>query len=171
MKIRRFVGAVGVVGISLGLALWACGSNRRQRPVDLAVTSYSPTEAIETASAIEIQFDRPVVDATAVGTAIDPSWITITPAVTWAGHWTDRQSLAIDPAGELAADTTYHVVLAGELAARTGGFKFQFVHQPLEVDGVFGIDTGSLAPDGAVPIAFNLPVRAKDAAAHCALVA
>src|SRR5262245_59993606 len=39
MKIRRFVGVVGVVGISLGLALWSCGSNRRQRPVDLAVTS------------------------------------------------------------------------------------------------------------------------------------
>src|SRR5690349_24896723 len=129
MKIRRGVGVALGVGLGLGLALWSCGSNRRQRPVDLAVTSYSPTEATETASSIEIQFDRPVVDATAVGSAIDPAWIAITPAVAWTGHWKDRQSLAIAPTGELAAATTYHVALAGDLKARTGGFTFQFVHQ------------------------------------------
>jgi uncharacterized protein YfaS (alpha-2-macroglobulin family) len=162
---------VGLLGVGLGVAfvLWSCGS-ARPKAHELAVTSYSPTEAVETPEAIEIQFDRPVVDAQLVGRPPDPAWVTIEPQVAWTGHWRDRQTLVIAPSTDLAPATTYKVSLAGALRARTGGFTFQFVHQPLEVDGVFGVDTESLEPDGEIPISFNQPVRAKDAAARCTLV-
>jgi len=75
----------------------------------------------------------------------------------------------IDPDAELAPATRYTIALAGELRDRTDGFRFEFVHQPLEVDGLFGIDTEALPPEGPLPIAFNQPVRARDVAAHCTL--
>jgi uncharacterized protein YfaS (alpha-2-macroglobulin family) len=156
------------VGLATALLL-SCGS-ARHKPRDLAVTSYSPTEAVETAEAIEIQFDRPVIDEALVGRPADQAAVTLAPAFAWTGHWRDRQTLVVQPSVALAPGTRYQVALAGALRDRTGGFTFDFVHQPLQVDGVLAVDTASLAPDGAIPIAFNQPVRARDAAKACALV-
>jgi uncharacterized protein YfaS (alpha-2-macroglobulin family) len=164
-------GVVGVVGLGLAAALAvSCGSARPKRPKDLSVMSYSPTEAIDAAQSIEIQFDRPVIEVDQVGRPVDPGWISIAPAFAWTGHWRDRQTMVIEPGVDLAGGTRYQVSLAGPLADRTDHFRFGFVHQPLAVDGVWGIDTESLPPEGPVPVAFNLPVKAKDAAAHCDLV-
>src|SRR5262249_2068723 len=71
----------------------------------------------------------------------------------------------------LAPSTRYEVALDGELATRTNGFSFSFVHRPLEVEGVWGIDASSLPTSDDIPISFNQPVHPKDAAAHCKLTA
>jgi uncharacterized protein YfaS (alpha-2-macroglobulin family) len=166
----KLVAACAAVATATTLALaLSCSSTAPQRPKDLDVTSYTPEAPIEATESIEIQFDKPVVDETEVGRPIDPAWLAIRPAVAWTGHWRDRQTMVIDPSAELAPATRYTVALAGALRDRTAGFHFDFIHQPLEVDGMWGIDTESLPPEGPLPVAFNQPVRARDAAARCSL--
>ncbi|CAN5815994.1 hypothetical protein BH11MYX2_BH11MYX2_03280 [soil metagenome] len=156
---RLLVGALLVAG---------CGGNQKG---DLQVMSYTPSGSIEKTEPVEIKFDKPVVDEAMVGKPADPTTVAITPAVPWKGFWQDRQTLAIEPQGELAASTRYSVALPGELAKRTHNFHFEFVHRPLAVEGVWGADPQSLAPDGDVPVSFNQPVTAAEAAAKCKLSA
>src|SRR5688572_3283005 len=131
----KLVAACAAAAAALALS---CGSARQQRPKDLDVTSYTPEAPIEATESIEIQFDKPAVAETEVGRPIDPAWLAIRPAVAWTGHWRDRQTMVIDPAADLAPATKYTVALAGPLRDRTAGFAFDFIHQPLEVDGLWG---------------------------------
>lgn len=151
------------------LAVAACGGGQQPK-TDLQVMSFGPQGSVDKAEPVEIKFDKPVVPETMVGKPADPTAVAITPAVAWKGFWQDRQTLTIEPAGELAASTRYKVALQGELATRTHGFEFAFVHRPLAVEGVWGVDPMSLAPDGEVPLSFNQPVIAEDVAKHCKLV-
>ncbi|HEY4182337.1 MAG TPA: MG2 domain-containing protein [Kofleriaceae bacterium] len=150
------------------LLVTGCGGNQKS---DLQVMSYTPSGSVEKTEPVEIKFDKPVVDEAMVGKPADPAAVAITPAVAWKGFWQDRQTLAIEPQGELAPSTRYQVALTGELAKRTHNFHFDFVHRPLAVEGVWGADPMSLAPDGEVPVSFNQPVNAADAAAKCKLSA
>jgi uncharacterized protein YfaS (alpha-2-macroglobulin family) len=155
-----------LLGVVATAAL-ACG-NSGQR--DLAVTSYSPRERADDASAIEITFDRPVVDASEVGRPAGAGLVVLAPAAAYSGHWRDRQTLVIEPSAPLKASTRYKVALAGDLEKRTDGFAFEFVHKPLIVEGVWGVDLDAIPPSGELPIAFNQPVAAADVAARCGLV-
>lgn len=151
----------------LSSAVLSCGGTPKG---DLQVMSYAPQGPVDKAEPVEIRFDKPVVDESMVGKPADPSTVTISPTLAWKGFWQDRQTLMIEPTDALAASTRYKVSLAGPLAKRTAGFQFSFVHRPLAVEGVWGVDAMSLAPDGEVPLSFNQPVRAADAAVHCKLV-
>ena len=154
----------GLITTSVG----SCGGSQHR---DLAVTTYSPQQHADHAEPIEIRFDRPVVDELQIGQKLEPDAITLTPAVAWHGEWRDRQTLVIDLDAALAPSTRYQVALGGELARRTGGFRFTFVHQPLEVEGVAGGEPDALAVDGAFKLGFNQRVAAADAARACALIA
>ncbi len=153
--------------------LAACGGNS-PHPVtsaeDLKVMAFSPSAPIDKPEAISIKFDKPVVDDAAVGNAADPHSVAIAPAMTWRGFWKDRQTLVVETTGTLAPSTRYHVALAGELAARAGNFELAFVYQPLEARGLSELNPDLLPIDGDLPLLFNQPVRANDAAAHCTLV-
>lgn len=161
-----YVIAAGTLAGLLG-SLLGCGGSPRG---DLQVMSYTPQGPIDKAEAVEIKFDKPVVDEAMVGKPADPAALLISPRVTWKGFWQDRQTLSIEPTSPLAASTRYQISLAGELARRTANFQFAFVHRPLVVEGVWGVDASSLAPAGGLPLSFNQPVRAIDVAAHCSLV-
>jgi len=163
MKTRKLVTALAAC---VPLTLGSCGSG--QRP-DLTVTTFSPARTAGEATPIEVSFDRPVIDDAEVGTAVDPATVTVTPAVSWTGRWKDRYTLVIEPSEPLAASTRYRVALAGELARRTGGFHFAFVHQPLEVEGLTGADPEALPVDGAWRLGFNHAVAAAEVARACAL--
>lgn len=153
--------------LALGAATTvSCGGTPPR--IDLTVTAFSPTAPIDRPAPIEVRFDQPVVEADQVGRPVDPGTVAITPAVPWQGHWQDRQTIAIETSGALRPGTTYHVRLAGELAARSGDFGFTFVHQPLVLEGVAG-DSQAIDPAGPVVVSFNLPVRAADVARRCAL--
>jgi uncharacterized protein YfaS (alpha-2-macroglobulin family) len=160
---RRLV----IATVGLATAALACG-NSGQR--DLAVTSYSPRDRADDASAIEITFDRPVVAAVQVGQPAGAGVVVLAPAADYRGHWRDRQTLVIEPSAPLRASTRYKVALAGDLEQRTSGFAFEFVHKPLVVEGVWGVDLDAIPLDGDLPIAFNQPVAAAEVAARCALV-
>jgi hypothetical protein len=147
--------------------LGGCGGDPPKREVQ--VMSYSPTGAIDSAETITIRFDKPVVAAAQVAQPIDPSALAVVPAFPWKGYWHDTRTLVIDPTAPLASSTKYTVKLAGELGAKSGNFKLEFVHDPIAVEGVWGVDPEMLAPDGKVPISFNQPVAPADAAQHCKL--
>ncbi|MDX2093332.1 MAG: MG2 domain-containing protein [Kofleriaceae bacterium] len=149
-------------------AVAGCGGAKAEKG-DLQVMSFSPQGSVDKAEPVEIRFDKPVVDESMVGKPASPVSVVISPAITWKGFWQDRQTLTIEPTEPLAASTKYKVTLGGELGKRTAGFGFAFVHRPLAVEGVWGVDAASLAPDGNVPLSFNQPVRAADAAKHCLL--
>ncbi len=119
-------------------------------------------------SPIEIRFDQPV------GGTIDRSrpaegLARVTPAFAYRSSWRDDATLVIEPLEPLAPSTRYEVALAGELGARTHAFHFSFVHQPLTALGIWGADPDALAPDADLPLSFDQPVHARDAAAHCRL--
>jgi len=155
--------------LSSVLVLAACGGHPSQHP--LRVMSYGPQRAIEKAEPIELRFDQPVVAADLVGTPALPTEVAVAPAFPWKGYWQDRQTLIVEATAPLAASTRYQVALSGDLAARAGAFSFSFVHRPLEVEGVWGIDANALPLEGDLPLSFNEPVRPADAAAHCKLSA
>ena len=134
----------------LVLSLAACGASSARS--ELRVVDFHP---------IEITFDRPV------GGPIEARLSPDVPARAW---WRDDATLVIEPSVPLRPSTRYEVALTGDLGARTHGFHFSFVNRPLGVEGVWGVDADALAPDADIPLSFDQPVRAGDAAAHCRLV-
>lgn len=149
------------------MAFAGCGSGQHH---DLTVTTFSPARTAAGAEPIEVSFDRPVIEDAQVGTPVDAGSVTLTPAVPWEGRWRDRHTLVIEPSDALRPATRYQVALAGELARRTGGFKFSFVHQPLEVEGLSGADPEALPLDGSWRLGFSQKVASAEAAARCTLV-
>ena len=158
--------AAGTIAGLLGM-LAGCGGSKKG---DVQVMSFAPQGPVDKAEAVEIRFDKPVVGESMVGQPADPGTVRVEPAFAWKGFWQDRQTLSLSPTESLAPSTRYKVSLAGELGKRTSGFTFSFVHRPLAVEGVWGVEAMSLAPEGKLPLSFNQPVLAADAAAHCALV-
>lgn len=158
--------AAGTIAGLLG-SLLGCGGGKQG---DVQVMSFAPQGAVDKAEAVEIKFDKPVVAESMVGKPADARAVRIEPAFAWKGFWQDRQTLSLEPTEALSASTRYRVALTGELGARTSGFQFSFVHRPLAVEGVWGVDAASLAPDGKLPLSFNQPVLAADAAVHCKLL-
>ncbi|MGE5185074.1 MAG: alpha-2-macroglobulin family protein, partial [Acidobacteriota bacterium] len=153
----------------LCVLLLAAGCGSSPAPHDLQVMSYSPQGAVDKAQPVEIRFDKPVVGEDMIGKPAAATSVVIAPAIAWKGFWQDRQTLVIEAIDPLAPSTRYEVSLAGELGKRTSEFTFSFVHEPLAVEGIWGIDADSLPPDGDVPLSFNQKVRPEDAAAHCKL--
>jgi len=167
---RQVVLSYGIAaGTIAGLltSLLGCGGSAKP---DVQVMSYAPQGAVDKAEPVEIKFDKPVVAEAMVGKPADPGTVRIEPAFAWKGFWQDRQTLSLEPTEALSASTRYKVSLAGELGTRTAGFQFSFVHRPLGVEGVWGVDAASLAPEGKLPLSFNQPVLAADAALHCKLL-
>jgi uncharacterized protein YfaS (alpha-2-macroglobulin family) len=156
--------AAGV--LVFAMASGGCGGGT---PHDLQVMSYSPQGPVDRPGPVEIKFDKPVVDEAMVGKPAAPGTVAITPATEWKGFWHDRQTLTIEPTAPLAASTRYRVALSGELAHRTAGFGFEFVHRPLAVEGVWGVEADELAPAAALPLSFNQPVVPAEVARRCKL--
>ncbi len=159
--------SVRALGALLAVSAMTCGTPPAR---DLHVLSYAPTGDQATATPIEVRFDKPVIEEGEVGKPAALDSLTLTPPVPWKGHWQDRQTLVVEPQAPLAESTEYSVKLAGRLAARTGGFGFSFTHRPLTVEGIWGVNLESLAPDGALPLSFNQSVKMADAVAHCVLL-
>ena len=131
--------------------------------------SFAPSGVIDKAETIVIRFDEPVVEESKVSKAADQALVEVSPKFAWNGFWQDRRTLVIDPSDKLTPSTRYTVALRGELAKRTSNFELSFVHRPIAVEGVAGIDAEMISPDGDLPLAFNVPVTAVDVAAHCKL--
>jgi uncharacterized protein YfaS (alpha-2-macroglobulin family) len=152
------------------VTLAACGGGKGKADGkgDLVVTSHSPAAArLDLAEPIQIQFDKPVAAEGEIGQPLAAAPVSIDPEVPLAAQWVDRQTLVVTPRAELAPSTRYRIELTGALGDRAGGFSFEFVNHPLEVDGVWGMATDRLAPRAVLPLHFNQPVRARDVIQRC----
>jgi len=175
--VRRISGVRLTSPITLaGLAVvMSCGGGKASAPVtspvahDLHVMSFSPDGVIDKAETIVIRFDEPAVDEAMVGKPVDHGLLRVTPAFAWKGFWQDQRTLAIEPTEPLSASTRYTVALAGDLGKQVP-FESSFVHRPISVEGVVGIDAERISPDGEIQIAFNVPVTSLEVAAHCRMV-
>jgi uncharacterized protein YfaS (alpha-2-macroglobulin family) len=158
------------VTLAAGVALMlSCGGGGNTRSRELQVMSFAPEGVVDRAETIVIRFDQPVVDETMVSKTADQTLVKVAPAFAWNGFWQDQRTLVIDPTERLTPSTKYTVALQGELASRTKNFELSFVHRPIAVEGVAGVDPEMISPDGELPIAFNVPVTAVDVASHCKL--
>lgn len=155
------------------LAVWAlsCGGRTTaETPSPLVVTSYAPAERSVGDEPIQLSFDQPVVDDEQVASPLSIPPVVLEPSLELNAHWLDRQTLVLEPRTPLRSSTRYKVSLAGELAERTGGFEFSFIHEPLVVEGIWGADLEQLPTNAPLSIHFNQPVRADAVAKHCAIM-
>ncbi|MBT8493192.1 MAG: Ig-like domain-containing protein, partial [Deltaproteobacteria bacterium] len=169
MAIRRALAGSFLATSALAATfLWlSCGGP--PRTPSLVVTSAAPSGESSDRPTIRIQFAQPAVDADSVGKTLDRPPALLEPGLPIEGYWVDRQTLALVPLSDLAPSTRYKVVLSGDLARRTEDFSFDFVHRPLVVEGVWGVDVKALPRRPKLPIHFNQAVNPLDVLEHCKL--
>ena len=151
----------------------ACKGGANPMGPDNGVKVLSATPSAHTyftAEPIRIQFDKPVAADDRVGTVLSVAPAKIEPAIEFEARFVDRQTLQLKPSKPLAASTRYRVSLSGELAELTGGYDFEFVSVPLEIEGVWGIALDNLPLNPTLPLHFNQPTSADAVAKHCKFV-
>lgn len=159
---------VGTVGAIFVPSL-SCSTEKKKTASSLNVTSYPPNETSTGTTEVQLRFDQPVVDEDQIGDKVEKPPIEVEPAVSAKAYWLDRQTMVVTIYDKLTPSTRYEVSLTGELGERTGRFSFDFVHQPLVVEGMWGVDLENLPIDPILPIHFNQAVRVEDVVAHCRL--
>lgn len=155
----------GVTAASLSLS---CGG-KSKKTASLVVSSYSPSEESTGSEPIQLRFDQPVVGDDQVGETLTAAPVAVEPAIQTTAYWLDRQTLVVTPTSELRPSTRYRVELTGDLGERTAGFSFSFVHEPLTVEGIWGVNPDSLPIAPTLPLSFNQPVEAQQVVEHCDL--
>ncbi len=161
-----FWGLVLFSCFALMMAAWVGCSGPSIPTSDLVVTSF---RAVESSKAIRIRFSRPVVEEKLVGAEASPPPLTIEPAVSVTAFWTDRQTLLIKPQEILRPSTRYQVLLSELLPELTGQASFSFVHRPLLIKGLSGVDTQRMSSVPRLVLQFNQPVAAPLVAERCVL--
>ncbi len=162
------------IAATIFVALSGCGAPvRPSASPELVVTSFAPLDepglaAGERPAPLRIRFSRPVVGEEQVGVALASPPVVVHPAVRVAASWTDRQTLLVRPLARLRPSTRYRVALTSALPAVAGG-SFSFVHRPLRVEGIAGIELGAAPPRPSFSLRFNQPVEASAVASRCAL--
>ncbi len=152
--------------------LCACGGTSAAPAADLHVLSVAPvTPASDALAPIRLAFDKPVVTEREVGQPLATPPINVQPALAVAAHWVDRQTLVAKPLAPLTPATRYTVRLANALAARvpTDEQSYSFVHEPLEVRGVEGLDNAWAPPRPTFSLQLSQPVSGAQVRERCAL--
>ncbi|MEM9488398.1 MAG: MG2 domain-containing protein, partial [Myxococcota bacterium] len=161
---------LAVVAGAVAMLFASCGG-KSKADADLVVTSHAPNGTSVGNDSIQLSFDQPVVADEQIGQPLSAVPLSIEPALAVQSHWLDRQTLVAIPDREMARSTRYKVELTGELGKRTGGFSFEFVHEPLVVEGLWGVDLTQLIHKPTLPIHFNQPVEPAAVIEHCSLAA
>jgi uncharacterized protein YfaS (alpha-2-macroglobulin family) len=110
-----------------------------------------------------------MVDESEVGQTLDTPIIALRPEVPHFVHWHDRQTLVVTHTEPWRPATRYEVTLRRPLASRLSREqrRHSFVHHPLELDGVPGVDMQWFPPSQPFDLRFNLPVEAEGVSRHC----
>jgi alpha-2-macroglobulin len=165
--------ALGLFATALLAALpEGCGTATTKAPATAARALWPDAAALgDGDGAFRVAFDAPMVPEEAVGAALSPPPISISPAVPLAAAWIDRQTLAVEPKEPLAPSTTYAVRLEGDLAARVdpADRELRFAFRPLEITRAFGFDTAAAEALPRIGLAFNQDVEASQLELLCAI--
>ncbi len=146
------------------------GCSPTKPPADLHVLAFTPKDwRIDVSQPLRLQFSAVAVAQAQVGPPLADPPVALDPPAAVTAHWSDRQTLVVQTA-PLQPATRYTLRLLGNLADRSDIKTFGFVDAPLHVLEATGFETQAAPPTGfSIDIAFSLPVRAADAAQHCAL--
>lgn len=157
------------VTFALVLAV-ACGGPNEKDAIH--VTAYAPSDTVDDPkAAIRITFDKPIVASEEVGKTLASPPVNISPKVSVRAHWLDRQTLVVKPVQSLARATRYTVGLNSALEGRLAQtFSFSFVHDPLDIQGVRGVEPQWLSPRPTFTLAFDQAVIGGEVVEHCKLV-
>ena len=139
----------------------------------LLVTSFSPVESqglAGTTAALRIRFSAPVVAGAEVGRTLRSVPARVRPAIAVAASWSDRQTLVLRPTSPLRPSTRYQVTLARGIPGLVGKTRFWFVHRPIAVQRLSGLDPQWVSPRPAMILHFNQPVLAGEVARGCSLL-
>lgn len=138
----------------------------------LLVTSFAPVESqgmAGTTAALRIRFNAPVVDGDEVGRTLTSAPAAMVPAVKVAACWTDRQTLVLRPTSAMKPSTRYLVTLSDDLPRLAGQTRFTFVHRPLTVTRLSGVDLLHMPPAPSMILHFNQPVQAGEVTRACVI--
>ncbi|MDH5673123.1 MAG: MG2 domain-containing protein [Myxococcales bacterium] len=123
-----------------------------------------------TQNPIRIGFDAPVVEAEAVGAWLAQAPLSIEPALHFRARYRDRQTLEVEPLSPLRAATRYTLSLKAPLHARLDRTEpLSFVHRPLSIERVAGLDSEWTASQPELWLEASDAVRAADVLEHCSL--
>ncbi len=167
----RRVGVLLVTVFVLRLTVYGCSSSAQQvKMPSMVVTSFATLDgATPERPKIRLRFSRPAVDKSKVGKLLSDPPVVVGPTLSLKGHWSDRQTLVLQPLSKLKPGTRYEVYLVGELAQRNKKVRFSFVYAPLKLERISGVVFQRLPPNPRFLIHFNYPVRAGDVAKSCFL--
>ena len=157
--------------IVLRFSVYGCGGSSKQvKMPTMVVTSFATLEgARPDQPKIRIRFSRPAVKKSVVGKLLQDPPVVVGPTLSVKGHWSDRQTLVIQPTSDLKPGTRYQVFLTGKLAHRNKKVRFQFVYAPLKLERISGVVFTKLPPRPRILLHFNYPVFAGDVAKSCFL--
>ena len=169
MKKMQLWSRAGVWVVAFALAA-ACGSKRGGET--LHVVGHGPSGDVdEPRQALRISFDHPVVEQAQVGRALSSSPLQVSPKLALRAHWLDRQTLVATPDTAWQKATRYSVSLHGEVADRLAeSFAYSFVHDPLDVVGVSGVELRWAPTNPSFKLTFDQEVQAEQVAERCKLV-
>ena len=140
----------------------------------LLVTSFSPVGGGQGRgdTALRVRFNAPVVDHGQVGQTLAQAPVSISPPLRVAASWSDRQTLVLKPLSRLRPSTHYRVALTSGVARRVKGeTRFSFVHRPLSVQRLAGLDhSGRIRPTRPLVLHLDQPVLAGEVARGCELL-
>jgi len=153
------MGVVGVLG---------CGGPHHT----LHILSAAPTaqDHTQNAAPLHVKFDRPVADEDEVGKPLDAPPVRVLPQLALRAHFADRQTLILTPTAPLLPATRYQVVFIGDLAERLPNAErqFSFVHDPLHVVSLTGLEPTWVATQPTFELTFSHPVAVADVVRGCA---
>lgn len=142
------------------------------------VTPHGEAKPEDLRAGVRISFDRPVVDASALGAQLLPPPVVLTPGVPGTTVWLDQQTLVFTPAQKLQPSTRYQVALAPAALGKTlapveSWAGDSFVYERLRVRHVTFPGPGPQfqSTEPVVRVDFSEPVDPAQVAKGCRFVA
>ncbi|MBN2719452.1 MAG: hypothetical protein JXX14_26610, partial [Deltaproteobacteria bacterium] len=159
------------MGTALGLAC-SESSPTPTAAADIHVVAFAPDATVlDSREMVQIKFDKPAVAEAEVGKTLTKIPVSFSPRMNVTGHWLDRQTLVLKPTENYRSATRYKVTLVSPLSSRVTKKEHThaFVHEPLTLKGIVGMDTTAAPQDPRFSLEFNLPVKRDDVLGACAL--
>ncbi|MFH2005052.1 MAG: MG2 domain-containing protein [bacterium] len=168
LRALRNLGLLAAALLALRLtAVYGCTTSVQRRP-SMVVTSFATLgTGRPDRPSIRFRFSRPAVSQKDVGEPLSDPPAVVGPMLSIRGHWSDRQTLVLEPRNELKPGLRYNVYLVGELAKQNQKTRFHFVHAPLQIRHVSGLHGNRIATKPRFRVHFNYRVKAGDVASHC----
>ena len=175
----KYCGLLGGVALALMMAgligvTWSgCSKSGSGPGGELHVVSFSPElPVLDSREPVQVKFDKPIVGDDQVGKRLSVSPVGFAPPVAVEARWLDRYTLLVTPTEDYAPSTRYEVTLGESLRQRVPEEErtHAFVHDPLSLKGIEGIDPVAAPKDPRFSLVFSHAVNPEEVAKSCHLL-